>query len=383
MSKMLALFNIDMSWVWKVAIIVGIILIVYACIRYPKGGKWVLMGVLVIAYIGVTAYSIVQLNFYYKAEGGIIGQITGIFDTNKVEVVDNLKFDFNNVELTQVNGNKYQAKFTTNEVLNLDNNIDYGLYVNNMPCYDVQATSDYVIAKYGYTFYDNSLGVKCTDILTFNIAFNGKYTELVVITRGGSVAVKYWNNYFNKNSFILEIKEKDYPTYNDIEIGTGDISSYPVVTFYTKNELLETQIYRSGDTIKLPIITDDNFIGWAINGELIDNTYIVNNSVTIIAVYDEVQVLSESEGTYHIIYENSDFEIVKSSGLLGTAKNIMNCKSSDSIVFYATVGTFRIDEVLTDGDYNITQLDTNKYQLSWTNASYVNIDLYWSGVSGL
>ena len=100
MSKMLALFNIDTSWIWKVAIIIGVILIIYACIKYPKGGKWVLFGILIVGYLGVTAYSIVQLNYYYKAEGGIIGQITGIFNTNEVEVVDNLKFDFNNVELT-------------------------------------------------------------------------------------------------------------------------------------------------------------------------------------------------------------------------------------------------------------------------------------------
>lgn len=380
---MLALFNIDTSWIWKVAIIIGVILIIYACIKYPKGGKWVLFGVLIVGYLGVTAYSIVQLNYYYKAEGGIIGQITGIFNTNEVEVVDNLKFDFNNVELTQVDGDKYQARFVTNEVLNLDDNIDYGLYVNDMPCYNVSANSNYVIAQYGYTFYDNSMTIKCSDILTFNIAFNDKYTELAVVTNGGSTAVKYWNNYFNKNSFIVEIKEKDYPTYNDIEFAEGDVSSYPVVTFLSKGELLETQIYVSGSTINLPVIDNDKFLGWAINNEIIDNTYVVTESIIVNAVYDEVEVFSECESSYHIIYNNEDIEVFKTSGLQGVARNVTICKSNDSIIFYATVGTFRISEVDTDGEYNVTQLDTRKYELSWTDATYINVDLYWSGVSGL
>ena len=383
MSKMLALFNIDTSWIWKVAIIIGVILIIYACIKYPKGGKLVLFGVLIVGYLGVTAYSIVQLNYYYKAEGGIIGQITGIFNTNEVEVVDNLKFDFNNVELTQVDGDKYQARFVTNEVLNLDDNIDYGLYVNDMPCYNVQANSNYVIAQYGYTFYDNSMTIKCSDILTFNIAFNDNYTELSVVTNGGSTAVKYWNNYFNKNSFIVEIKEKDYPTYNDIEFVEGDVSSYPVVTFLSKGELLETQIYVSGSTINFPEIDNDKFLGWAINNEIIDNTYVVTESIIVNAVYDEVEVFSECESSYHIIYNNEDIEVLKTSGLQGVARNVTICKSNDSIIFYATVGTFRISEVDTHGEYNVTQLDTRKYQLSWMDATYINVDLYWSGVSGL
>ena len=380
---MLALFNIDTSWIWKVAIIIGVILIIYACIKYPKGGKWVLFGILIVGYLGVTAYSIVQLNYYYKAEGGIIGQITGIFNTNEVEVVDNLKFDFNNVELTQVAGDKYQAKFVTNEVLNLDDDIDYGLYVNDMPCYNVSANSNYVIAQYGYTFYDNSMIINCSDILTFNIAFNDKYTELSVVTNGGSTAVKYWNNYFNKNSFIVEIKEKDYPTYNDIEFAEGDVSSYPVVTFLSKGELLETQIYVSGSTINLPVIDNDKFLGWAVNNEIIDKTYVVTESIIVNAVYDEVEVFSECESSYHIIYNNEDIEVLKTSGLQGVARNVTICKSNDSIVYYTNVGTFSIDEVETDGEYNIIKLDTRKYELTWTDATYINVDLYWSGVSGL
>ena len=77
-----------------IAVVMGFL--IFICVKYPKGGLPVLGVVFALGLVVFDAYCIIQLNLYYNSEGGIHGVLTGIFDTNKVDIVDNLTFEITN-----------------------------------------------------------------------------------------------------------------------------------------------------------------------------------------------------------------------------------------------------------------------------------------------
>jgi len=211
---------------------IGLILVILASIKNFRVGKYVLITIFTIGVVALTTFSGIQLNYYYNTSGGIYGAITGIFKTNEVTIVDNIAYEFTNTELVQVGDtDTYSASIIINEVMELENNIEYDVFVNDVPCDYVQNSTDYVLANYIYCFYDEEFNVLCEDTLTFRFAFYTNSTHLKVSTNGGADAVKFWNYYFNKNKFIVSLKAKQYndnATSNYVE---GDISNFAKVTF--------------------------------------------------------------------------------------------------------------------------------------------------------
>ena len=117
---------------WYVALaVVAIVVIIWACIKFPQG-KIFVGTILGIAILCFTFYAGIELNFYYSASGGIYGVITGIFDTNTVEV-DDVTFKIQNLELTQNSDDLYTAQIMTDDVISLEKGKVYGLYVNDVP----------------------------------------------------------------------------------------------------------------------------------------------------------------------------------------------------------------------------------------------------------
>ena len=147
----------NMQFWFTLAIIIGVIVILVSCIKYPKIGMPILVVVFGVAMICLSAYCGVQLNYYYKAEGGIYGKITGIYNTNEIEIVDNLLFELKNIELLEKTEGLYSASIMTDNVLSFDSVESMGVFINSMPC-DIssQVHKDYIIANYIYTFYDNN-----------------------------------------------------------------------------------------------------------------------------------------------------------------------------------------------------------------------------------
>lgn len=351
--------------------VVAFAIILAICIKYPQG-KWFFGTICMAVLIAGTCYCGIQLNYYYTASGGIFGKLSGIFDTNVVEV-ENATFTFTNIELTETEGDVYSAVITTNEVLQLEKGIAYGVYVNNSPCSNIQNARDYVTAEYSYVFYDESFKPLCSDTLYFRFAFYNNSTLLNVRTQGGADAVKYWNYYFNKNTFVVKIGKADYVKDENLTFTNGAVPDYSVLKYTIDGKSTET-IVAKGKTIgSLGIYTDKlcyNFKGWKLeNSSIVGNEYVINSNCSITAVY-EVKKLSDC--SWEEINKASEKGIAKTVFSIGDEKDI---SLSTGEVLTVAIIDFGKDE-LTNGTGNagitfgLVHLYSKKYQMFTTNTNY-------------
>ena len=281
MNNLLWLFSGFQDTLWQIALLIaGVVLIGY-CLKF-KNGKIIIISMLFVVLIGYTTYCGVQLNDYYRAKGGIYGKLVSLYKPNDVVITNSVSYSFKNLNLT-ADGDLYSAKITSDEVLDFsfDENATYGVYVNNIPCNYVEIGQDYVFAKYRYVFYDDEFNVLMDDTLSFKFAFYTNSTYLSVSTSGGAEAVKYWNNFFNKNVFNVTIDNKGYSYSEDITFGTGDISDYSVVSYYIGEELFVKQVYKNGNKINLP--SDSNYFWTFDNQEKVTNDFVVSENIMFYA----------------------------------------------------------------------------------------------------
>lgn len=295
----LILMTVIMSFLNSMAFYVilactGLLIAFYICVKFPAG-KYVLGTLLMIVALVSAAYSVVQLNFYYTASGGIFGKISGIFDTNTVTKVDNMKFNFNNIELLATgNENEYAAKLITDEVLEMSDKT-YGVFVNNSPCGHVENSTDYIKANYKYIFYNDEMQVLCEDTLSFRFAFYSNSTEFTIKTIGGAEAVNYWNHFFNKNVFEVSLKEATYDNNGNIEIGDGEVS-YALANYYIEENGQQvkylTQLYHVGQAVEFPFPEQisSSFAGWSLNGTDVLTNYTIKSHTAFYAVKSETEI---------------------------------------------------------------------------------------------
>ena len=196
----------DTSWIIDVVTIIAITLVIVSLIKFPSS-RWFLGTVLSIVLVGTACFSIVEINAYYSTSGGIVGQLTGYFDKNKVEVTD-LTFDFKDIMMTE-NGtaNGYSAVFLSDKTIQLSADSKFQVTLNDVPVDIIESTSNYVVAEYEYVFYNKDLNEVLVDTLKLEFAFYNISTEFEISTTGGATAMNYWNDYFSKNAFVVEIKE--------------------------------------------------------------------------------------------------------------------------------------------------------------------------------
>ena len=101
---------------FTLVIIIGLVVAVITSIKnWNSGGKFIITGLFIIGNLVLSGYCLLQINYYYTSQGGIHGIVSGIFDKNEVEVVDNLNFEFKNIELTDKGNGIYSASITTND----------------------------------------------------------------------------------------------------------------------------------------------------------------------------------------------------------------------------------------------------------------------------
>lgn len=170
----------------------------------PKSRPWI-SALVCIVLIGTSIPCGVNLNRYYSAQGGIKGVLSTIINgENKAEIEDKT-ISLNNIMLTLDTDGNYSATIIPETKLNLDKDKTYSVAVNGSPCGYVETSTDYILAKYTYNFYDKDKNFK-TDTLEMYFTMDS-YTKLEVLTRGGAEMVKYWNFYFNRNNFKITIDE--------------------------------------------------------------------------------------------------------------------------------------------------------------------------------
>lgn len=356
---------------WIGAVIVVLLgFLTFICIKYPKGGLPVLAVVVTLGLAVLDAFCIIQLNLYYNAEGGIHGVLTGIFDTNKVDIVDDLTFELKNIELTESSEGVYSASITTEKVLSLDTKQSLGIFINGMPCDTVsEVHSDFAYAEYPYTFHDDDKSVICTDTLILNIAFYENSTYLNITTKGGTLpveeCVKYWHHYFNKNGFIVKVAPFDDPSKN-LGYTSGNLSNYAVINYYVNDKLYHADCVFKGETIDLIDLEDNKFLGWqTADGTLIYESMTLNKSVDLYAkLADEtttsytIDFINRGKKTSCVFYEGQDFEVPETSDL--TNLKFVGWSKSKSQRSFINVKTFVPTEDLTLYAVYTKDLSVNK-----------------------
>jgi len=256
---------------FSIIILLGV---AFLCFKFELA-RWITLFVVTFVLLGTSIYSGIMLNKYYSAEGGIRGYIDQLLhDKNKVEI-DDKKFPLNNIYFSaSSNENEYYVSFAEDKVIEIDDSQDYGVFVNGIPCANMQVTKSYASADFTQNFYGEDHNVILNDTLTIRIAFNTKSTSISLKTTGGSEAVKYWSNYFNKNNVVIEIVPFDYVVDSEIDYSDEDIQITYVTAkyYYTNGVEIATQVYRVGDKVDFIEYesTDDLiFLGWSLDKEAI------------------------------------------------------------------------------------------------------------------
>lgn len=194
------LFNIKP--IYDILVLTIIFALIILMLKFKNIRVFILTALLFV-FIGLSAVAGVNVNNYYSSEGGIKGKLDE-FVQPKIEVKD-LSFNLKNLSFKETPvENEYEVKIADNKVLELESK-SYDVLVNSIPV-AVYDGSEFIHCKYEYVFYNSNLKEILSDTLSINISFNKTTTEIVLITNGGSDAVKYWNDYFNKKEFIIELK---------------------------------------------------------------------------------------------------------------------------------------------------------------------------------
>ena len=271
------------SYTTPILIALAIIAVVFFIIKFPNG-KIFIYTILGVCLLGTAIYSGINIYKYHTVGGGVFGSIEEIESPNQV-FQNKTTFEFKNIMLTQSDGDLYEARFETDSVVKLSAEERYKITVNNLPCKYLIHSNDYVVCEYKYNFYDEDFNsiLEEPDTIQFKIAFYEKYTYLVVSSQGGSKAVDCWNDYFNKNDFVLKIEAS-----SNVYIPQAE---YNTITLHIDDGITQEVEVLNGYTFELPEIESPDtrrFLGWSTDNEnVLDMTNItVTDDMTFYALYD-------------------------------------------------------------------------------------------------
>lgn len=294
---MLSLF-FDTSFWYDVLLVIAILAVIYILIKFPHAKVYVFSILFSLIFIS-GIYSIININSYYSATGGIYGVLSGTFGNNNQLHVNEKTFELKNTTLTQVNGDKYSAKSVSQDVFKVDSDKYLGVFVNGSPCTYSKIEEDYFVAYYSYNFYGRDNEILFNDTLKMYFAFYENSTQLEVITEGGSKAVAYWGYYFNNNNFNVTLKSVNAQYNKELTFGEGDVSNYAVVKYYLNNDEIAKQVYLKGTKIDFPIINSNKIYKWKLkdSDNYINSSYVVTDNLLI--------DVEESELSWTTIYQGS------------------------------------------------------------------------------
>lgn len=341
--------------------------IFWACYNW----KWVRYATLVICALGLTGATVycgVSLDTYYGAEGGVFGKISNIFNTNQVEEVEDLTFDFSNVEMLATgNAGEYSAQISRDKTLKIDTTKTFGVYVNDSPCGFVETGADYVRANYDYVFYGEEKNEILKDTLQFRFALNKNSTEFTIKTQGGETAVRLWNYYFAKNNFVVSIKPTNLSYSSDNSNLVDGQVDYALANFYEEESKVLTQIYHLGDSVEFPSCDLQNFLGWSTDKNSVVNTFRIYSHTNFYAYIGESPV-------YTVKYVAEGKEVAQQRVLENSKLNAITAPSKKGYAFKQYVDS---EGNAVDNNYVVTSdlVLTAEYE-----AEYQTITIMASGV---
>lgn len=275
------MFGIPKSFIIFISVMI-VLLILLICVKSPLF-RIFMVSSLYVAFLIFSFYAYLQVDKYFSASGGIFGEIGLIEKPNLVKRTQ-MKFNFTNLMLTATGeDNVYSLIIENADTLDLSSDFAYYLSINGVPTQTINKEKNYLEANYTYKFYDENKNV-FVDTLNIKISFYTNSTTIIIKTSGGKKAVEYWDYYFNKNNFVIEINPIDIDTsiYNDNYMGFEDLKSDLICVFFydTNKNMINHKDYEIGTNNiyvpDVPII--DGYDGyWSLDNKTpfnFDNLYI-------------------------------------------------------------------------------------------------------------
>ena len=359
------LFNTFIGY--DVALIVLIGFLIYLCFKVPNARKYV-FGFCSLILIGFSIYCGVQVNSYYSSEGGIIGKLMDSIESNKVEEVDNLKYKVRNIQLTQEKENTYSATITLDNKVKLEDDKNYSIFINDVECYNSLVESNYISADFRYIFQDSKQTVLLDDTLNINFAFYDFSSVLKISTDGGETAVKYWYDFYQKNEFIIEIRETNFKLNKELEEKNYNMNDYFIVNYYVDDELLLPQVYNKNSLLTFPGEPFKDgyiFTEWQDEyGEVFHEGQLVTSNLNLYAQFEKYYIVSGIYFTEEQMIELSEIIVSPSQSGFPRATGIDDITLSDGtlkIIYHSINSGLHIY-------YSIFELENNfEFELNAEN----------------
>lgn len=199
------LFNLKA--VYDFIIVIAIFIAIILCMKYPSA-RYVIVTVIVLCFMLFTAWCGVNLHYYFTAHGGIHGAISELYSFNTIVVdYDNLSMSIDDIVLMKEDDTDiYSSLSYSNDDFKFDVNDSYICYISEVPCQIKEYGSDYLMVDYNYEFLDYDKNVIYSDTLYLRFSFDNN-CSVKIYTKGGSTAVKYWNNYFAKYGMTIRLEK--------------------------------------------------------------------------------------------------------------------------------------------------------------------------------
>ena len=184
--------------------------------------------------------------------------------------------------------------FYIDDILQIDNSISYGVFVNGIPCSNVKYSTDYVSADFIYNFYGEEDEVLLHDNMAIRIGLYNNSTYIYIRTNGGSNAVNYWNKYFEKNNIEVEIRNIGYKTGSELSFvdGSVDQNNLAYARYYNADEeMCYLQTCYKGETVSFPFYNEldkAKFSGWSTDKKQEITEYVIKEDTAFYACYNVV-----------------------------------------------------------------------------------------------
>ena len=287
--------------IFLVLIIVGII-IVYA--KY-QGARKPIISIVCLVMLGFSTYCGIQLNYYYSAEGGIYGKLSGIIQSNTVEEYEEVKFSLKNIVLAQDVNGEYSAIILSDKQVDFKSTDGKHIFVNGIPCSDNRATVNGITANYHYVFKDSDLVKVCEDTLNISFSYYENGYRLKISTKGEQTAVNYWNAYFSRNNFVISIEDLFHSNTENFEVVEGQIQNPVTLTYYVDEQVYSTATYSKGTIVRNLIEIEKEgytFLGWSADKTNIIEDFTINQDYRLYAVFvkEVLFELNENVGAVEI-----------------------------------------------------------------------------------
>lgn len=264
-----------------IAIILAVVIAFVALVKFPNG-RLFFFSILSIAFIGFTIFAGIELNYYYTAQGGIVGVFT--HRTNQIEYSET-KFNLKGISLTKESDGTYQAEFSTSQVFDINNDINYAILLNGTPCEyviynNLKGSNENLICSFDYLFMDEQGKPIIEDKLFIYCSFFKNSTKFVIKTKvADSSTIDLWYDYFDKNGFEIELKTVDNLYFR---------------TDYHKVDYLWNGVHKGfvrvpdGYDYILPIVEmpgQYDFMGWQFDGKDITELTNIKKDLTVNAIF--------------------------------------------------------------------------------------------------